>query len=1088
MNLVVKNLKFFFFFICSLFLTAGYSQLPDFNLQVTATNETCSGNGTLAFVTSGTAPGATLVFAVFKLPNTTNPVATQNAVTLSGLTAGNYRVRATQTLGSASSSQEREATILNLITPLTYVLSGTNGACQNGSITVTVQTGNAVSYQLLSGPITTAEQSSNVFNNLPAGVYQIRVYDSCGEGWVQNYTIPGSTPGMTIGAGIFPNAKLPDCNSITLQNQLTAPTGTLIAYPINLEYTIFPPAGGTPIVLTQMVLSGPPNGIPVAMIIPFYAGQLYTYNLKITDGCNITYVRNNNEIDRNLTVTLSSPTKECSKALNITPNNYGSPITQVEFLTAPAGFNPLTFNGNHPGPFSEAPQYYNSNVPLPEGLYVVQITDNCGRTATAEIQFSQNITLFPLSFNNRKGCGSDSGSVLLSSLNGSLVTATITSAPTAYPVALPHNVSFNIAGNGNFFMNSLPVGSYTFATVDSCGNAMVTTVNIQGEQATSNAVTITENCASFNLILNHVSNVANQSEQFWLQKLDTQTNQWGHPQTGFSNGQIPSPNNALLLNNNATNINLAFSGSFRIMKTFDIYNNGEVFVMTCEKQVSTFEFTGGPKIEAVYSFSCAADLSDVIVIASGLGTLKYRIVTKNGLPFVVENGTNNLFAGLEPGIYGFQVEDSCQNQIGRLFDVTVPLALSITPVNLCDGQNGSLSVPDLSFLNFEWWKGNDTSNILSTSNILAFSPFNAVANSGQYYVRITYPNSNSCIDQVLTFTISSGLSSPNAGTGTAVSYCGSQGNIDLFSLLSGTFDAFGNWEEITSSGNLANNIWDSNVAPGDYEFKYTVNGLCNVVDEATVTVKIQFQPETPVAFLEQLICETQDLQLSATTIANVTYEWTGPNNFSSNEQNPVINNATAANNGTYTVRAITPGAVSCPSETTSVEVNIAITPEFALESKCVNNVFTITAVPVNDSFDPNEVVYSWTGPNNYTSNTNPITITGLASGMYELTIASADCSSTVNIPIGATTCRIPKGVSVNGDGDNDTFNLSGFDIDNLKIFNRYGMVVYERANYISEWNGQDYLGNDLPSATYYYLMRLNSGEAKSGWVYLIREN
>jgi hypothetical protein len=34
-------------------------------------------------------------------------------------------------------------------------------------------------------------------------------------------------------------------------------------------------------------------------------------------------------------------------------------------------------------------------------------------------------------------------------------------------------------------------------------------------------------------------------------------------------------------------------------------------------------------------------------------------------------------------------------------------------------------------------------------------------------------------------------------------------------------------------------------------------------------------------------------------IPNVTYEWTGPNNFHSNEQNPVISNASAAMSGEY---------------------------------------------------------------------------------------------------------------------------------------------------------------------------------------------
>jgi hypothetical protein len=49
------------------------------------------------------------------------------------------------------------------------------------------------------------------------------------------------------------------------------------------------------------------------------------------------------------------------------------------------------------------------------------------------------------------------------------------------------------------------------------------------------------------------------------------------------------------------------------------------------------------------------------------------------------------------------------------------------------------------------------------------------------------------------------------------------------------------------------------------------------------------------------------------------------------------------------------------------------------------------------------------------------------------------------------------------------------------------MVVYELDNYVDQWNGQDKNGNLLPSATYYYLVNFGNSEAKTGWVYLLRE-
>jgi gliding motility-associated-like protein len=84
---------------------------------------------------------------------------------------------------------------------------------------------------------------------------------------------------------------------------------------------------------------------------------------------------------------------------------------------------------------------------------------------------------------------------------------------------------------------------------------------------------------------------------------------------------------------------------------------------------------------------------------------------------------------------------------------------------------------------------------------------------------------------------------------------------------------------------------------------------------------------------------------------------------------------------------------------------------------------------------------------------------------------------------------IPKGISPNGDGLNDTFNLTGFNVKQLNIFNRYGSIVYSRTNYQNEWSGQSDKGQELPDGTYYYVIERNdSSEVKTGWIYINREN
>jgi gliding motility-associated-like protein len=90
---------------------------------------------------------------------------------------------------------------------------------------------------------------------------------------------------------------------------------------------------------------------------------------------------------------------------------------------------------------------------------------------------------------------------------------------------------------------------------------------------------------------------------------------------------------------------------------------------------------------------------------------------------------------------------------------------------------------------------------------------------------------------------------------------------------------------------------------------------------------------------------------------------------------------------------------------------------------------------------------------------------------------------------------IAGGFSPNRDGIDDKFIIlrPGGSTIQLKIFNRWGNVVYQNNNYQNEWDGRgvgNMLGQDLPAGTYYYSVMaiLPSGEVKkfAGPVTLIR--
>ena len=79
--------------------------------------------------------------------------------------------------------------------------------------------------------------------------------------------------------------------------------------------------------------------------------------------------------------------------------------------------------------------------------------------------------------------------------------------------------------------------------------------------------------------------------------------------------------------------------------------------------------------------------------------------------------------------------------------------------------------------------------------------------------------------------------------------------------------------------------------------------------------------------------------------------------------------------------------------------------------------------------------------------------------------------------------------SPNQDGVNDVFyigNIGLYPDNSLEIYNRYGQKVLTKTPYNNDWAG-NYLGNDLPSGTYFYILDTHADAGKfRGEVNIIR--
>jgi gliding motility-associated-like protein len=90
---------------------------------------------------------------------------------------------------------------------------------------------------------------------------------------------------------------------------------------------------------------------------------------------------------------------------------------------------------------------------------------------------------------------------------------------------------------------------------------------------------------------------------------------------------------------------------------------------------------------------------------------------------------------------------------------------------------------------------------------------------------------------------------------------------------------------------------------------------------------------------------------------------------------------------------------------------------------------------------------------------------------------------------------IPQGVTPNGDGVNDFFVINGIELypnNVLRIYNRWGTLVFDANKYENNWNGQtnegiivDQQDGNLPTGTYFYVLELEPGRKPiTGYVYL----
>ncbi|MEO6290259.1 MAG: gliding motility-associated C-terminal domain-containing protein, partial [Ginsengibacter sp.] len=193
--------------------------------------------------------------------------------------------------------------------------------------------------------------------------------------------------------------------------------------------------------------------------------------------------------------------------------------------------------------------------------------------------------------------------------------------------------------------------------------------------------------------------------------------------------------------------------------------------------------------------------------------------------------------------------------------------------------------------------------------------------------------------------------------------------------------------------------------------------------------------------------------------------------------------------GSYTVKAIIYD--KCFADTTSVTITINDSKSVHVPGSIGDTVLCYGEQLFVNAADPLAKEYKWN---------DGVNVAGRViskEGDYTVTIAN-DCSldrKTFNVSFKVCQCKfyIPNAFSPNGDGLNDVFKpiLDCIPVEyQMKIYDRYGSVVYQTGKSTEGWNGTKKL-HDLPAGVYMWIINYhhpgtNDFIKKKGTVTLLR--
>ena len=276
----------------------------------------------------------------------------------------------------------------------------------------------------------------------------------------------------------------------------------------------------------------------------------------------------------------------------------------------------------------------------------------------------------------------------------------------------------------------------------------------------------------------------------------------------------------------------------------------------------------------------------------------------------------------------------------------------------------------------------------------------------------------------------------------------------------------------------------SYTGPGRYVVSLTVNTQNGCSKSIQDTIRVYGTP-MPAILGDNAVCVNSPLSLSAKTLESDTalvLTWNFGNGASSSAANPTVK---YDKEGTYTISLNAANVLGCKSTVTKT---VVVTPLPVITVKENPSIPLGTSVVLPVTYSQNVTTYNWTPPTSLSCTNCAVPVANpVRTTTYKVNVTDSNgCASsqevTVTVACNENNYFVPNLFTPNGDGNNDVFYPRGtsiYLIQSLRIFNRWGEMIFEKRNFsanspASGWDGT-VKGKPAPSDAYVYIMEFICG-------------